>query len=61
MNILFTLLGLGMIITSTEGKGQTIGAIVAGAGLNGVLRENEQNNTSTQITKGTKWKNFSQA
>jgi hypothetical protein len=50
-----------MIITSTEGKGQTIGAIVAGAGLNDILRENGRSDTPTQTTKGTKWKNFSQA
>lgn len=46
MNLLFTLLGLGMIVASTEGKGQTIGAIVAGAGLNDILREHKQNKES---------------
>lgn len=46
MNFLFTLLGLGMIATSTEGKGLTIGAIVAGAGLNDILREHKQSKES---------------
>lgn len=46
MNVLFALLGLGMIVASTEGKGQTIGAIVAGAGLNDILREHKQSKES---------------
>lgn len=39
MNPLFTALGLVMIVGSDSDSSRTIGAIVAGAGLNDVLRE----------------------
>lgn len=39
MNIIFTLLGLAMIANSESDSERVIGAVVAGAGLNDVLRE----------------------
>lgn len=42
MNILFTLLGLGMIVSAETDNQRTIGAIMAGAGLNDVLREHKE-------------------
>lgn len=41
MNIIFTLLGLTMIASSESDSGRTIGAVVAAAGLNDVLREHK--------------------
>lgn len=41
MNLLFTALGLVMIVNSNSDTSKTIGAIVAGAGLNDVLREHK--------------------
>lgn len=42
MNVLITILGFGMIVNSNSDKSRTIGAIVAGAGLNDILREHKE-------------------
>lgn len=41
MNLIFTILGLSMIASSESDSGRTIGAVLAGAGLNDVLREHK--------------------
>lgn len=42
MNFLFSALGLLMIASSENDVQRTIGAIVAGAGLNDILREHKE-------------------
>lgn len=41
MSVLFTLLGLVMVASSESDNARTIGAVLAGAGLNDVLREHK--------------------
>lgn len=42
MNTVLALLGLGMIMGSKSENTRTIGAVLAGAGLNDVLREHKE-------------------
>lgn len=41
MNLFFTVLGLVMITSSETDSSRTIGAVMAGAGLNDILREHK--------------------
>lgn len=41
MNVIFAVLGLVMIASSKTDSSRTVGAVMAGAGLNDILREHK--------------------